>query len=44
MIARVLITLFVQSVDRNTLGTAQFPPDDVLCAEGMGIGGEIASI
>ena len=25
-------------------GTAQFPPNEVLCAEGKGIGGGIASI
>ena len=44
MTARVLTILFVLSVDKNTLGTAQFPPGDVLCVEERVIGGGTASI
>jgi hypothetical protein len=31
-------------VDKNTLGTAQFPPGEALCAEERVIGGGTASI
>ena len=31
-------------MDKNTLGTAQFPPGDALCAEERVIGGGTASI
>ena len=31
-------------MDKNTLGTAQFPPGDVLCAEEKVIGGGTTSI
>ena len=31
-------------MDKNTLGIAQFPPGDVLCAEERAIGGGIVSI
>ena len=36
--------LFVKNVDKNTLGTAQFPLSDALCAEERVIGGGTASI
>jgi hypothetical protein len=31
-------------MDKNTLGTAQFPPGDALCVEEKVIGGGIADI